>query len=95
MYIKNISLTNFRNYEKQEIVFDKNINIFYGNNAQGKTNILESIYLCAIGKSYSAGDSCHPTLIIEKDPEITHYITGLHFKEFIELTKRSQSSEHH
>ncbi len=52
MYIKKINLTNFRNYEEQEINFDKNINIFYGNNAQGKTNILESIYLCAIGKSY-------------------------------------------
>lgn len=52
MHIKKISLTNFRNYEKQEITLDSNINIFYGNNAQGKTNILEAIYLCAIGKSY-------------------------------------------
>ncbi len=52
MYIEKIKLTNFRNYEKEEINLDKNINIFYGNNAQGKTNILESIYLCAIGKSY-------------------------------------------
>ncbi len=52
MYIKNIKLTNFRNYEKQEINLNENINIFYGNNAQGKTNIIESIYLCAIGKSY-------------------------------------------
>ena len=52
MYIKNIKLNNFRNYIEQEIELDKNINIFYGNNAQGKTNILESIYLCAIGKSY-------------------------------------------
>ena len=52
MYINKINLTNFRNYEKQEILLDKNINIFYGNNAQGKTNLLEGIYLCAIGKSY-------------------------------------------
>lgn len=52
MYVEKINLTNFRNYKKQEIELDKNINIFYGNNAQGKTNILESIYLCAIGKSY-------------------------------------------
>lgn len=52
MYIKKINLTNFRNYEKQEILLDKNINIFYGNNAQGKTNLLEGVYLCAIGKSY-------------------------------------------
>ncbi|MCI9365798.1 MAG: DNA replication/repair protein RecF [Clostridia bacterium] len=52
MYIENIKLSNFRNYTKQEVNFDKNINIFYGNNAQGKTNIIEAIYLCAIGKSY-------------------------------------------
>lgn len=52
MYVEKISLTNFRNYKSQEIELNKNINIFYGNNAQGKTNILESIYLCAIGKSY-------------------------------------------
>ncbi len=52
MYINKINLTNFRNYEEQEVILDKNINIFYGNNAQGKTNLLEAIYLCAIGKSY-------------------------------------------
>ena len=52
MFIEKIKLTNFRNYEKQELILDKNINIFYGNNAQGKTNLLEAIYLCAIGKSY-------------------------------------------
>ena len=52
MYIENIKLKNFRNYIEQDVELDKNINIFYGNNAQGKTNILESIYLCAIGKSY-------------------------------------------
>ena len=52
MFIEKIKLTNFRNYQEQEISLDRNINIFYGNNAQGKTNLLESIYLCAIGKSY-------------------------------------------
>ena len=52
MYIEKIKLFNFRNYIEQEIKFDKNINIFYGNNAQGKTNIIEAIYSCAIGKSY-------------------------------------------
>lgn len=54
MYIKEISLENFRNYEKQNIILNKNINIIYGNNAQGKTNIIESIFLCAYGKSFRA-----------------------------------------
>ena len=52
MYVKKISLTGFRNYTKQEIELNKDINILYGNNAQGKTNLLESIYICALGKSY-------------------------------------------
>ena len=52
MYITNIKLTNFRNYDEQEIELGKNINIFYGDNAQGKTNIIESIFLCSIGKSF-------------------------------------------
>ena len=52
MYIEKINLINFRNYKEQEVNLGKNINIFYGNNAQGKTNIIEAIYLCAIGKSY-------------------------------------------
>ena len=52
MYIEKIKLENFRNYEKEEIEFDKNINIIYGDNAQGKTNILEAIFLCSLGKSF-------------------------------------------
>ena len=52
MYIKKINLNNFRNYGNQEIILDKGINIFYGDNAQGKTNIIESIFLCSMGKSF-------------------------------------------
>lgn len=52
MYIEKIKLENFRNYERQEIEFDKNINIIYGDNAQGKTNILEAIFVCSLGKSF-------------------------------------------
>ncbi|MBO4815504.1 MAG: DNA replication/repair protein RecF [Clostridia bacterium] len=52
MYIQAIKLENFRNYELQEIEFDKNVNIIYGDNAQGKTNILEAIFVCSLGKSF-------------------------------------------
>ena len=52
MYLKKIILNNFRNYENQEINFIKGINFFEGNNAQGKTNVIEAIYMCAFGKSY-------------------------------------------
>ena len=52
MYIEKVKIQNFRNYDIQEINLEKNINIFYGDNAQGKTNILEAIFLCAFGKSF-------------------------------------------
>lgn len=52
MYIQKVKLENYRNYEKEEIEFDKNVNIIYGDNAQGKTNILESIFVCSLGKSF-------------------------------------------
>ena len=54
MWIKKIKIKNFRNYEKEEINLEKNINIFYGKNAQGKTNIIEAIFLCSLGKSFRA-----------------------------------------
>lgn len=52
MYIKKVKLENFRNYETEEIIFNKNINNIFGDNAQGKTNILEAIFICGLGKSF-------------------------------------------
>jgi len=52
MILKKIGIINFRNYIKCNIKFNDEINIFIGNNAQGKTNILESIYVLALTKSY-------------------------------------------
>lgn len=52
MILRKIKLVNFRNYQNLNINFQKNINIIIGNNAQGKTNILESIYTLALTKSY-------------------------------------------
>ena len=52
MTIEKIRLTNFRNYEQQEIEFDQGINIIYGDNAQGKTNVVEAVFVCSLGKSF-------------------------------------------
>ena len=52
MIIKSIELQNFRNYEDLNISFDEGTNIFYGDNAQGKTNILEAAYLSGTTKSH-------------------------------------------
>lgn len=52
MLIRDISLKNFRNYKECKISFDPFMNIFIGKNAQGKTNILEAIYLLSLSKSF-------------------------------------------
>ena len=52
MFLKEIELKNYRNYSNLKLKFNKKINIFIGNNAQGKTNILESIYFLSITKSH-------------------------------------------
>lgn len=52
MYIGELSLQNFRNYNYLNLVLHPGINVFVGDNAQGKTNILEAIYLCATARSH-------------------------------------------
>ena len=52
MNIRSIELKNFRNYEDLKISFDAGTNILSGDNAQGKTNILEAVYLCGTTKSH-------------------------------------------
>ncbi len=51
MFIKSLQLNNFRNYTNQKIEFSKGLNVLVGKNAQGKTNMLEGVFLCAIGRS--------------------------------------------
>ena len=83
MYIESIELNNYRNYRQVKVEFGKNTNILYGNNAQGKTNILESIYMAATTKSHRGTkdrdiikigeDESHIRLFIQKR-EISHKI---------------------
>lgn len=52
MIIESIELKNYRNYEELHLEFSSGTNIFYGNNAQGKTNVLEAVYVCATTRSH-------------------------------------------
>ncbi|MCC3359340.1 DNA replication/repair protein RecF [Bacillus sp. REN16] len=52
MFIEEIELTNYRNYEKLSIHFEDKVNVILGENAQGKTNVMESIYVLAMAKSH-------------------------------------------
>lgn len=51
MHIKTLDIANFRNYEKQSVTLGEGMNVFVGRNAQGKTNLLEGVCLCSIGRS--------------------------------------------
>ncbi len=55
MYFKEIQLHNFRNYEDQTVRFHPSVNIILGKNAQGKTNLLEGIYINSLGRSFRTG----------------------------------------
>lgn len=77
MIIKYLELNHFRNYEDLHLSFDAGTNILYGNNAQGKTNILESIFLSATTKSHKGSkdkdiiqfghEEAHIRSVIEKE----------------------------
>ena len=52
MIVKSLNLLNFRNYANQLIEFSDNYNIIYGENGQGKTNIVESMFFCSSARSH-------------------------------------------
>ncbi|MGI6721262.1 MAG: DNA replication/repair protein RecF [Anaerovoracaceae bacterium] len=79
MYISELSLFNYRNYEDERIEFDPGVNIIMGENAQGKTNLIESIYLCSLGKSFRTSryrdlirfgeDFCRVSVVFQREDE--------------------------
>ena len=74
MFIENLALNNYRNYDNADINFSDGINILYGDNAQGKTNILEAIYMTATTKSHRGSKDKE---IIEFGKDESHIRTEL------------------
>lgn len=70
MVVKSLDLKNFRNYHELHIDFDPFTNIFYGNNAQGKTNILESVYLSGTTKSHKGSKDRDMITFTEEESHI-------------------------
>ena len=56
MKVNKVKLISFSNYQKEEISFEKGINLIYGPNASGKTNLVESIALLSLGKSFRTNE---------------------------------------
>lgn len=88
MIIKSIELSNFRNYESLNIEFDSGTNILYGDNAQGKTNILEAAYLSGTTKSHKSSrdkemirfdcEEAHIRTVVEKNDK--EYQIDMHLR---------------
>lgn len=74
MYIKYIELKNYRNYKNLFLEFRNGTNILVGDNAQGKTNILESIYFCSLGKSHRTNKDKEVISWDEKEAYISVYV---------------------
>ena len=85
MIIKSIELADYRNYDSLNLQFDKGTNILYGDNAQGKTNILEAIYVAATTKSHRGS----------KDREIVNFgKEEAHIRTYLEKDGRGNESGH-
>lgn len=84
MIIKQLNLTNFRNYDNLEIKFNKTINIIHGNNAQGKTNILEGIFVLCLTKSHRL----YVDNNLIKHNEIEAHLKGIFFNSPIDDVKK-------
>ena len=89
MIIKTLELQNFRNYKTLKLDFDRGTNILYGDNAQGKTNILEAIYISGTTKSHKGckdrdiirfgSDESHIRIMIEKQSQ--QFRLDMHLKK--------------
>lgn len=74
MRIKSLSVKNFRNFHEEFLEFDKGLNILFGDNAQGKTNILEAIFVAATTKSHKGSKDREMIKMDEKDAHITLFL---------------------
>jgi DNA replication and repair protein RecF len=74
MFIESIELKNYRNYDSLQMKFDKGTNILYGDNAQGKTNVLEAIYLCGTTKSHRGSKDREMIRFLEDESHIRMFV---------------------
>lgn len=93
MIIRSLELENFRNYESLSIQFDKGTNILYGDNAQGKTNILEAIYLSATTKSHKGSKDRDIVNFKEEEAHIRTYVYKDGLENRVDMHLRKNKSK--
>ena len=89
MIIDSLELLNFRNYERELFEFSPDTNVLYGNNAQGKTNVLEGIYLCSTTRSHKGSKDREMIRLGEEDAHLKMFVTKdmVHHKMDVHLKK--------
>lgn len=93
MIIKSLELSHFRNYETLDLLFDKGTNILYGDNAQGKTNILEAIYMSATTKSHKGSKDKDVISFGEEESHIRTYLEKDGVEVKVDMHLRSNKSK--
>lgn len=93
MYISSVELKNYRNYEEASVTFKDGINILYGDNAQGKTNILESLYLCATTKSHRGSKDKELILFDAPDAHIRMMVNKKDVEHRIDMHLRKNKAK--
>ena len=74
MMIHSLELLHFRNYEREIFEFDEETNVLYGDNAQGKTNVLEGIYLCSTSRSHKGSRDREMILMGQEDAHLKMFV---------------------
>lgn len=93
MFIKSVQLDGYRNYKNATVYFDKGTNILYGDNAQGKTNILESIFMCATTKSHKGTKDKEIIGFDENEAHVTMYLDKNSDEYKIDMLLRKDKSK--
>ena len=93
MKINSIILENFRNYKNLELDFDDSRNIIVGENAQGKTNLIEAIYLTAFARSFRTSNSADLIRFGESSARVSTYINSEDIDKNINIVIRSDGKK--
>jgi DNA replication and repair protein RecF len=93
MIIKSLELADYRNYNNLDIKFDRGTNILYGDNAQGKTNILEAIYVAATTKSHKGSKDKEIVNFDKEEAHIRTYIEKDNIETRVDMHLRKSKSK--
>ena len=93
MIIESLSLKNYRNYENLNLNFSDGTNIFYGNNAQGKTNILEAVYMSGTTKSHRTNKDLELIRFQEEESHISTILKKQGISHKIDIHLKNNKSK--